>query len=315
MGAGRPLAALAATAGDVEVLASSAASTTAEYVLPVGPSCPFRSATMRSRNIDSELAQLVSEATRHSGEFAQLAAAFGAGISPDKARARQVGTDIARQADKLKSVLDELEQSKDFQAMESYHTLQKTAQRLRMPTLRTVQQLVSWQGHGLLSFAENRPLSPMPAGVDAAALSAAAPGAAGGMDPSKRMVFEPALPRALPFSLEDFDEAPGEEAKGLKVEFERLVREHEQLVGLGATFGDFDTAGKEFYLDQMSQVTFRWGELMDDAKRLGLVPSRGFQSLSEEYLGRAGLSARDYRQLVDEVHDTIRQQVAKEALR
>lgn len=282
------------------------------YVLPVGPSCPFRSTEMQARNIDRELAQVVSEATRHSGEFAQLAAMFSAGVAPDKAKARQVGTEIVRQGEKLKGVLDELEKSKDFQAIEAYHTLQLTAQRMKMPTLRTVEQVVSWQGYGLLAFADGRPLAPMPQGLDANALAASAPGAAGA-DPQKRIFSEPSLPRSLPFMPQNFEGLPGPMVAGLRVEFGRLVREHEQLIGLGATYGDFDTAGKEFYLDQMAQVAFRWEELMLDARQEGIIPNPGFRAMSEEYLRRADMTPLEFQKLVSDVHQILRRNVAKEA--
>ena len=187
---------------------------------------------MGERSIDRELATVVAESSRHSGDFATLAASFGAGVPPDKAKAKQVGMAMAEQGKRLKVVLDELEKATDFQAKESYHVLEMKAQRLNMPTLRTMEQVVNWQADGLFAFAEGRPLAPMPAGVDAQALGAAAPGPAGA-NPMQRNMFEPTLPRCLPFTLEDFDAAPDVIAGPLRSEFEKLVKDHDQLIGLG----------------------------------------------------------------------------------
>jgi len=187
---------------------------------------------MALRSIDQELAAVVHEATKWSGEFARLAQAFSAGIAPDKEQARKVGTQIGEQGKKLKAILDEMEQSKDFQAMEAYYTLEVQARRAKAPSMRAIEQLVNWQAAGLIAFADGRPLAPMPPGVDPTAMQAAAPGTAGG-DTKTRVLYEPGTPRMLPFSEDDFDAVPGEAAAFLKAEFQRLSRDHRQLVGLG----------------------------------------------------------------------------------
>jgi len=287
-----------------------------DHVLPLGPMCPFRSSQMETRNIDQELASVVSAASRESSEFAQLAAQFGAGISPDTRKAREVGQEIAQQGSRLKAILDEMEQSNDFQAIETYHTLEMTAKRMNMPTFRTVEQLVNWQAGGLLAFADGRPLAPMPPGVDPAAIAAVAPGDAGSA-PRERMFAELAMARSLPFEAEDFDDLPGggsSEVQFLKADFQRLVKEHKQLVGLGETYGGFDTAGKEYYLNQMALIECRWEDVIRAARGVGLSPSEQFLATSKAYLNRAGFTATGFRELVAEVHGILRQQVAREAV-
>uniref|UniRef100_A0A7S4PZU3 Uncharacterized protein n=1 Tax=Alexandrium monilatum TaxID=311494 RepID=A0A7S4PZU3_9DINO len=308
-GATRAGAAAAVTV-DVEALNSQGPSA-ADFVLPVGPSCPFRSSVMELRSIDQELALVVSDATKWSGEFAQLASAFMSGVSPDKAKARTVGTEISRQGQKLRAVLDELEGSKDFQAMEAYHTLEVMARRTNAPSLRSVEQLVNWQGDGLLAFADGRPLGPLPPGVDPQSMAGAAPGPAGA-SPTNRVVMDSGMPRVLPFTEADFDAVDSQESRLLKVEFQRLCKEHKQLIGLGETYGDFDSAGKEFYLGQMAQTAFRWEELIDEAQMAGIKVNSAFRAMSEDYLQRASLSADDFRKLVDDVHEIFRKQAEKE---
>merc|ERR1719436_2099106 len=128
-----------------------------------------------------------------------------------------------------------------------------------------------------------------------------------------KVLFESALPRTLPFIPDDFEGSASPDATHLKLEYDRLAKEHEQLIGLGATYGDFDTAGKEYYLDQVAQISFRWQELMEDARKIGITPSEGFKGLSEEYLSRAQLNTQSFMALMDGVHEELRQQVAKEA--
>merc|ERR1719401_1900742 len=256
---------------------------------------------MENCNVDNALASVVADASRASVEFAQLAALFNAGITPDAKRARQVGATIGEQGARLKSILDELESSTDFQAKETYHTLELTARRQRVPSFRTVEQLVNWQASGLVAFAEGRPLAPMPPGVDPEAIAKVAPGAAGAA-PQDRVVTSLTLPRVLPFQAEDFDEAPGTGARLLKGDFERLCREHQQLIGLGEKYGSFDAKGKQVYLDQVARLAPRWETLVEDARREGLTPSAGFRRVSEEYLRRAGLTPAGFRDFITDVH-------------
>lgn len=304
---GARVRAAATEAVDVEVLDEPEFSA-ADFMLPVGPMCPFRSGTMELRSTDQELANIVQEATKWSGEFDQLAASFMSGISPDKAKARRVGTEITQQGQKLKEVLDQLEFSKDFQAVEAYLTLESMANRTTALNFRSVEQLVTWQGQGLLAFAENKPLGPLPTGIDPATIKGASPGA----NPSGHIRLESGLARVLPFTEEAFDAAGGQEALLLKGEFERLCKEHKQLVGLGETYGDFDPAGKEFYLGQMAQIAFRWEELIDNAQLAGVALNPAFRAMSEEHLRRADLSADGFRALMEDVHDVLRDQANRE---
>jgi len=292
---------------EVEVVESSSAEFAMDYALPIGPSCPFRSSIMEGGALDNELAYVVSEATGQSGEFGMLATQVAAGIQPDPRRSKKVGMEMNQQGERLKGVLDKMETSTDFQAMEAYMTMELNARKVGAVSMRTVQALVTWQGQGLIAMADNQPMPPTPPGVDFAAVANAAPGTMGG-NPKERMFCQPALPRTLPFSAMEFDAVESEESQLLQVEYRKLVKDHQQLVGLGESFGDFDAAGKEYYLDQFAGITTRWKELFVSAREAGVRPSAGFQAFSKEYL-RASLSPAAYFDLVQEVHSQIKQQV------
>eukprot|EP00408_Alexandrium_pacificum_P001139 CAMPEP_0171228826 /NCGR_PEP_ID=MMETSP0790-20130122/38567_1 /TAXON_ID=2925 /ORGANISM="Alexandrium catenella, Strain OF101" /LENGTH=267 /DNA_ID=CAMNT_0011694991 /DNA_START=60 /DNA_END=863 /DNA_ORIENTATION=- len=262
---------------------------------------------MELKNLDGELATAVQEATMWSGEFDKLAASFMSGVSPDKTKARRVGGEIAQQGQKLKATLDELEGSADFQAREAYHTLEVMARRRNVVSMRAVEQLMNWQGQGLVAFADNRPLAPMPPSIDPQRIQGAAP-----RSPADQSIIEATLPNLLPFTESDFDAAEAREAVLLKGEFQRLCRDHKQLIGLGETFGGFDPVGKEFYLGQLEQIAFRWEELIDDAQRAGVDMNPAFVSMSKERLRRANMRPDEFRNMVEEVYDIFRNQAEKD---
>jgi len=268
---------------------------------------------MQHRSLDKGLAQIVEESAITNLEFSQLASSVMAGIEPSKEKSRRVGTEMKRHGMKLRGLLDELETSKDFQAMEAYQTLEAMARRANLPGYRAVEQLMNWQGDGLIASADGRPPPPMPRGLDPGILSST-PGAITPADasPANRPTIDLGIGRFLPFSEAEFEAVETEESAALKAEFERLCRDHEQLVGLGETYGDFDPAGKEYYLGQMAQTAFRWEALMDDAQMAGISISPAFRDMSETYLGRSRLSPDDFRTILEEVHDFFQMQVDME---
>ncbi|CAK9085506.1 unnamed protein product [Durusdinium trenchii] len=269
-----------------------------DYVLPVGPACPFRSEMMVRGNFEQDLAMLHLNAASKSGEFDALVRQIAAGIQPDPRQKKKVGFDLKQQGDHLKSLLDDMEDAVDFQVIESYHLMELKAKKMGAISARTVEKMTSWQGTGIMAEADGMMVPPPPIGVDPVALSKAAPAGRGGWQ------SQPNAPRVLPFEEESFLISP--EARLLGAEYAKLSKEHGELVNFGGKFGDFDQAGKEFYIDKMLEVTTRWSSLLSDTRRLGIEPVRPYVAFSQEYLGQSGLSPQDFREMVDEVHQLLR---------
>eukprot|EP00929_Paragymnodinium_shiwhaense_P112237 TRINITY_DN80503_c0_g1_i1.p1 TRINITY_DN80503_c0_g1~~TRINITY_DN80503_c0_g1_i1.p1 ORF type:complete len:413 (-),score=101.99 TRINITY_DN80503_c0_g1_i1:231-1403(-) len=281
----------------------------AEYVLPVGPACPFRSPTLGDRDIELELAAAAQEAT---GKLSALAS-----MQLDRELAKTQGLEIAASGLKFKELLDFLEASDDFQLVETYHVMERTARRNGVPSLRALEMVVSWQAACILAMGEGLPQPPQPAGLDLKALQGGNDGDSAERRPSSSssaVQVESGLARMPPFSGNDFDklsERPGVEA--LKTDFENLVQQHKALVQLGESFGSFDSGGKEMYISQMRDISSRWAALMRAAQEAGVPPSTGYGAYSHEYLKRARLSRAGFRELMAEVHEALQSQVAVEA--
>mmetsp|Transcript_43183 Transcript_43183/g.88980 ORF Transcript_43183/g.88980 Transcript_43183/m.88980 type:complete len:325 (-) Transcript_43183:122-1096(-) len=279
-------------------VADNAIQTDLEHVLPVGPACPLRSATMVRGNFEKEMAMVMMIAADKAGDFATLAQQIAAGVRPDPRQQRKVGNDLKLQGERLKTLLDNMETSADFQVLEAYFVMELQAQERGAPGARTVEKMTSWQGAGILAEADGMMVPPPPEGVDPVALSRSAPAGPG-------MVSQPRAPRVLPFTEESFKGVAGTEI--LEAEYTKLVDEHRELVSFGEKYAEFDQAGKEFYLDRMLDMTQRWWDVMSEARKFGIKPVRAFEAYSQEYLSQSGLTPRGYRDLVDGVHAYLRQ--------
>jgi len=296
------------TKNTAEVVETQNTVSVKDLLLPIGPSCPFRSSIMEGRGIDTELASIMAQATAQSGNFEQLAAQFSAGVSPDPSKVRAVADGMRYQGSALKEMLDGVEHSKDFQAIETYYTLEASARKNNVPSFRTVERFVNWQGDGLVAFSQGLPLPPLPFGVDPVALQSSVQDARA---QNRVHNLNPNLVRELPYHDADF-EGKGLAADEVKAVYEKLIHDQKDLVGLGETYGDFDPAGKDYYLTQIEQLPGRWEKLMKKAQKAGINPNPRFMSYSYEYLQRAGLTARQFTSLVKDVYWELRKQVEVE---
>lgn len=267
-----------------------------KYVLPVGPAAPFRSDKMEFESLDLELSTLAEGCQAGSAEFAVLAGQAAAGEWPSDADMKRVGDILIEQGKKLDVILTKMETAQDFQALESYYALDIQSRKTGAPSIRMVQLLTMWQGESLLAMSEGLPELPPPAGIDLASLSNPA-------SPYK----ERAIEREAPFTDDSFTLVGTPAALELKTSYERLIREHYHLVAIGAGYGNFDSQGKELYLNQMREIMIKWDELMMRADQNGIRPTRAYEAFSQEYLSRSSVSAPLYRNFVEEIYQVLRE--------
>eukprot|EP00929_Paragymnodinium_shiwhaense_P091162 TRINITY_DN51198_c0_g2_i1.p1 TRINITY_DN51198_c0_g2~~TRINITY_DN51198_c0_g2_i1.p1 ORF type:complete len:384 (-),score=90.14 TRINITY_DN51198_c0_g2_i1:16-1167(-) len=285
-------------------VASAAEEPELQYILPVGPTCPFRSREMEQRNVDQEMAAAIMKAQIGAGKFQVMMQSFAAGIPPDKGQARDVGQQMSDRAQELKRILDTLQTSRDFQAIETFYAMETTAELKQITSSRAVQRLLQWQADGLLAYSKGLPMPPPPMGlqqqVQAGSAGLQASGGGG------------ILERILPFTEEDFESALNkDQVPLLKAEYERLQEDHEELIRQGETYGEQENIGKLSFLDNMDAILERWEEFMLAAAKAGLEPGLLFSKTSSEYLKRAGLAPIGYKDLVREVLNRMRADVQR----
>lgn len=77
-----------------------------------------------------------------------------------------MGFDLKEQGQQLRRLLDAMEESSDFQVLEAYHVMEMKAKKMGAPSARTVEQMTSWQGAGIMAEADGMMVPPPPIGAD-----------------------------------------------------------------------------------------------------------------------------------------------------
>lgn len=297
MCAASPRSASMAAAAEVEVVDTD---DLLKYVLPLIDACPLRSAQMQAGAVDREMTIIMAESERNSRDFATFASQVSAGLRPDPRMQLNLGRGLCVSAERIKNAYAKMESAIDFQALETYYLMEARAKRIGLASPHTLHLLLDWQGASLTAEAEGMLAPEPPDELDLTAISQA--GSTG------QPQVQPSVPHIWPFT-EGFQSG----SQQLRPEYEQLVDDHAKAVSLGESYGKFDQAGKEFYLDKMTEIRTRWQDLFLAAKQRGLKPSRIYRDFSREYREYNKLSPASFKNLVADVHDRIRRRTLAES--
>mmetsp|Transcript_45108 Transcript_45108/g.102453 ORF Transcript_45108/g.102453 Transcript_45108/m.102453 type:complete len:136 (-) Transcript_45108:85-492(-) len=106
--------------------------------------------------------------------------------------------------------------------------------------------------------------------------------------------------RAPPFDLDAL------EGEVVREEFEKLSRDHEQLIKMGENYGSFDRAGKVMFLDQVEAVESRWEVFMARFKLMGKLNPE-YMSQAEAYLQKVSMTPNEFRDILKQAHNIMRE--------
>lgn len=90
-------------------------------------------------------------------------------------------------------------------------------------------------------------------------------------------------------------------------ELQILVRDHSALIQMGQGYGNFDSAGKELFLDQMARISERWDVYIARFQLMG-EPAPSFIDGAADLLKRLGLTPDLARKLLSNAHDRMRKE-------
>lgn len=261
-------------------------------LLPVGPVCPFRSEFTGNQVLDSEMKSMTSGAGDMNRKFAAIALDAQMGTAPDPNAVRPLAEQMRETNDLWKVSLARMQYTEDFQGLE-YFKLMEAQMKSKGTSLKQVQDLMTWQMDGMLAFCENRPPPPMPAGVTPEIMQQ--------MDGNSPMMGQPPSLTSWPFDRN----CKSMQSAVVKGELDELVRDHEQLIKMGANYGSFDAAGKEIFIDQIEAIESRWEIFMKRFELLGELNPQ-YAKESQEFLAQMGLQPSEFRQLLRDAHETMR---------
>jgi len=274
-------------------------------ITPIGPFCPFRSATCSDGGVlDQGMAGLSSKAPRFMTELTRLQLAMQAGSPVDPNEVKRVAADLNAAQSDWENLLTRMGVSDDFQSRE-YKKMTLAQLERSGQSLASIGLMMRWQADCMVAFADGQPPPFPPAGVDLQQMMEQSE-AGGGSSPMSALGAANAI-TTTPFSgSEQVFDSPI-----VKEEYEALCRDHASLVKMGEGFGSFDPLGKIAFIDVIEAVEQRWDVLFSRFALLGAV-NEEFRAQSSAFLEGMGLTPSQFRELLREAHALMRADAEEE---
>jgi len=228
------------------------------------------------------------------------------GNTPDPEKLKEVADGIEEAVTDWLSLLETLNTSPDFQTRE-YAKVTQVHLSNNGQTSDVVAKMMKWQAGCMRAMAEQRPPPMPPAGVDLEKIMEQAKGGKAapsmvGMTNAEQITGSPFKGTEKAF-----------ESDTVKEEYEALCRDHSALIDMGANFDSFDPVGKVAFLDQVEAVEERWDVFFARFSLLGEL-DRGFVEQCDAFLEGMGLDERDFRGLLKQAHELMREEAEKERI-
>jgi Domain of unknown function (DUF1825) len=285
---------------------------------PVGPFCPFRSKAATA--MEARMEHLSGATPEMAVEMSRLQEDFFAGKTPEMDRLLRVAEELEREVENWLQLMARLRLSGDFQTRE-YSKLTQAHLGQFNTTTESVSETVRWQAACLRAMATNTAPPFPPASLNLAQMmefvqqqdpSAAA--AASG-PPSTAVAGGPNLSAMMAApKIQDtpFDaNCKAFESPTVREEYERLCRDHSQLIELGSTYATFDPLGKLAFLDEIEKIQDRWDVFFARFQLMGVLNRRYVQQC-DEFLASMRMDEAQYRDLLQRSHDLMRKEAEEE---
>lgn len=221
------------------------------FMTPVGPFCPFRSdACALNGNMDSSMNSLTSKSASFMADMARFQLEAQMGSMPDPERVRNVANGLSEAHAEWETLMQRMRLSGDFQSRE-YFKMTQAHLKTQGQSLEAIGMAMRWQVDTMKAFADGRPPPNPPVGLDMEAMAKQAQqGSGGGM--------ASALGGPPTIDAPPFDQGAAFDSPVVKEEYEKLCRDHDGLIRMGASYGSFDPLGKVAFLDALEAVEARW---------------------------------------------------------
>jgi len=277
---------------------------------PVGPFCPFRSSA--AIEIEPRMESLSSATPQFATEMARLQLEVQMGQSPDPDRLRKVADALDSAVEDWENLVTRLRLSQDFQTRE-YAKLTQAHLSNHNETIEGVAAMVRWQAGCMRAMADDTQPPMPPPGLDLTKIMEQAEKAQQGGDggasdgqpspPSLAAITAAEKITAVPFNGDE----PAFDSPTVKDEYERLCRDHMQLIEFGGKFDGFDPLGKMYYLDEIEKIQDRWDVFFARFKLMGAL-NQEYVRQCEAFLASMNMDEEGYRKLLQQSHDMMREE-------
>mmetsp|Transcript_35253 Transcript_35253/g.77209 ORF Transcript_35253/g.77209 Transcript_35253/m.77209 type:complete len:343 (+) Transcript_35253:102-1130(+) len=282
---------------------------------PIGPFCPFRSSA--SEAAEPGMEKLHVAGPEFATEMARIQLDMQMGQSPDPERLRTVANAIDSAVDSWEELLTRLNIAGDFQTREYAKLTQAHLQRHGQDA-NGIAKMMRWQGACMRAMADNQPPPMPPPDIDIMKMmqdaqgQAAKSGQDGGEGGQQQPPSISAMSAAEKITSTPFSgkEAPFEN-EAVREEYERLCRDHQNLIEFGSKYDTFDALGKIAYLDEVERIEDRWDIFFTRASLMGAVNSE-FVRQCDAFLESMSLTEQDFRSILEEAHKIMREDAEKE---
>ena len=226
------------------------------------------------------------------------------GNQPDPTKVRSVADELATALSEWEVLIERMRLSDDFQSRE-YFKMTQAHMEDQGSSFASIGLGMRWQIDSMRAFAAGA-MPPMPPpGLDLAAMSQQQQsGAGGGM--ASAMGGPPAIDTTPFAGMES-----AFESEVVRDEYERLCRDHAQLIGMGSAYGTFDPLGKLAYLDALEAVEARWDTFFARFSLMGTL-NADFRDQCSAFLRSMGLTPAGFRGLLSSAHDIMRRDAEEE---
>jgi len=273
---------------------------TALNLTPIGPFCHFRSSA--SVEAEPKMEELYEQAPDFATDMAKVQSDMQIGGQPDKALLFRVADGIDQAVDQWETLLAQLKSSGDFQTIE-YRKLVDVHLSKHGVTPTSISSMMRWQGRCMRALALNSPPPMPPTDLDLASMM----NNAGGKEstPSLNRMTNAQKITSCPFNESAFKN------EAIRDEFEKLCRDHNELIESGAKYSEFDPKDKIIFVGQIEEIEDRWDifytrfSLMDE-----LNPD--FVEQCNDFLESMNLNEKEYRKLLKGAHIAMQKNAERE---
>jgi hypothetical protein len=264
--------------------------------------------------MEDKMERLSAKTPEFATEMTRIQLDFSMGQIPDKDRLTRVADGLQREVENWEELVARLRLSSDFQTREYAKLTQAHLDQFNS-TVESISAIVRWQAGCLRAMADNSPPPMPPPDVNLTMLmeqqqqQSLGSSAASSQLPSPPSIS--AMAMAEKITAQPFDEESAFGSPTVKEEYERLCRDHMNLIEFGGKYGAFDPAGKLMYLDEVEKIQDRWDVFFARFQLMGALNSK-YTRQCNDFLASMSMDEARYRELLKRCHDLMRKEAELE---
>eukprot|EP00747_Dinoflagellata_sp_TGD_P078178 gnl/TRDRNA2_/TRDRNA2_159943_c0_seq2.p1 gnl/TRDRNA2_/TRDRNA2_159943_c0~~gnl/TRDRNA2_/TRDRNA2_159943_c0_seq2.p1 ORF type:complete len:400 (+),score=71.61 gnl/TRDRNA2_/TRDRNA2_159943_c0_seq2:44-1243(+) len=274
-------------------------------VTPIGPFCPFRSAsTAIGGALDEAMVDFTAEKLPDlAGQMGRLQLEVQSGGKPDLTKVAEMADSLERMQDRFEMMIGRMQISTDFQTREYYKAILAWTMR-QGQSFDAMQTLMKWQVESLRCLSRGQAPPELPKGIDMSKLQAGAQQD----NVAVRMLGSP-MPQVdvLPF----VQDSPAFQSEVVQEEYKQLGIDHASIIKLGEQYGTFDPLGKIAFLDQVEAIEERWDIFFSRFALMDALNPK-FEEQTSSALNAMGMDVQIFRENLAEAHALMRKDAEDE---